>query len=531
MPGDLPLSLIPLPARLARRPGAFALRPGVVITADAPNHWNAAYLQRLLRPAGFQIPVQSQADQDKPSIDLRIAGEPGALGREGYQLVVSPSGVALQAPDPAGIFYGLQTLRQLLPVEIEGGAGVPPLPWEAPGCEIVDQPRCAWRGFMLDEGRHFHGKDTVLRTLDLMALQKLNVFHWHLTEDQGWRIEIKKYPRLTEIGSRRAGTSRGFYGAQDGVPHGGFYTQTEIREIVAYAAERHITVVPEVEMPGHSLAALAAYPELSCAGGPFAVATRFGIHPEIYCAGKERVFAFLQDVLDEVMALFPAPYIHIGGDEAPKLRWSQCPDCQRRLRQEGLADVHALQPYFTNRIMAYLKAHGRQAVGWNEILQPGLAENAVIQYWVRNRRALIEAVRRKERKVIVSAYLDTYLDHSYSLTPLSRAYTFEPVFPELEAGDAEGILGLEAPLWTEFVPNRARLDYQTYPRLTAFAETGWTPRAAKNLQDFRRRLRVFLQRLERLGVRHAPLSEVEPSKLSQFFGVLTIMQPQTRTAD
>jgi hexosaminidase len=484
-----------------------------------------------MAPIGFSIPIQERAAQDTPSINLKIAGQLGTLGREGYQLTVGPTAITLEGSDPAGVFYGLQTLRQLLPVEIEARPGKLDGPWQVPNCEMVDQPRFAWRGFMLDEGRYFHGKDTVLQTLDLMALQKLNVFHWHLTEDQGWRIEIKKYPRLTEIGSKRAGTSQGFYGPHNGVPHGGFYTQAEIREIVEYAARRQILVVPEIGMPGHSLAALAAYPELSCTGGPFDVATHFGIYPDIYCAGKETVFVFLQAVLDEIMALFPSPYIHIGGDEAPKQRWGQCPDCQRRIRQAELKGAHALQAYFTNRMVAYLAAHGRRAVGWNEILQAGLADNAVIHYWVRHRQAVIDAIRREKRKVIVSSYLDTYLDHSYSLTPLSRAYGFEPVFPELDAGDAEHILGLEAPLWSEFVPSRRRLDYQTYPRLTAFAETGWTPRAAKNLKDFRRRLPVFLQRLDKLGVEYAPLRQVEPSKFRQFWGVLTILQPQTRTAE
>ena len=525
-----PLSIIPKPAKGTRLPGAFRLQPGLVITTDEPNAWNAAYLQGLLRPTGFSIPIRAEAGPETPAINLRIGSHLGALGREGYRLRVRPGAIDLEAPQAAGVFYGVQTLRQLLPAEIEDGQAVPGREWTVPCCEIADQPRFEWRGFMLDEGRYFHGKETVLQTLDLMALHKLNVFHWHLTEDQGWRIEITRYPRLAEIGSRRAGTSRGFYGRHDGVPHGGFYTQAEIREIVAYAAQRQITVVPEIEMPGHSLAALAAYPQLSCTGGPFQVATHFGVSSDIICAGKESGFDFLQGVLDEVMALFPAPFIHIGGDEAPKLRWSQCPDCRARMRQEGLPDAHALQAYFTNRIVAYLSAHGRQAVGWNDMLQDGLAQGAVVQYWVRNRRAVVGAIRSHKRKVVVSPYLTTYLDHSYSLTPLSRAYRFEPVFHELRADDADHILGLEAPLWSEFVPNRRRLDYQTYPRLTAIAETGWTPLAVKNLADFRRRLKAFLQRLDKLGVGYAPLRDVEPSWFRKFFGVLTILQPQTKTA-
>ncbi len=379
---------------------------------------------------------------------------------------------------------------------------------------------------MLDEGRHFQGMDTVLLTLDLMAMLKLNRFHWHLTDDQGWRIEIKKYPRLTEVGSQRAGTSQTILGkVHDGMPHGGFYTQGEIRSIVAYAADRHITIIPEIEMPGHARAALAAYPEYSCTGGPFEVATHFGIFPDIFCAGKETTFTFLQDILDEVMGLFPSTYIHIGGDEAPKKRWKECPHCQERIRTEGLKDEHALQGYFTNRMMAYIESKGRRGLGWNEILHEGLVENAAVQFWVRGREALLTAIRAEHRPVIMSTYLDAYLDHSYSLMPLSRAYNYEPVPAELNEKEAASILGLEFPLWTEWVPNRARLDYQAYPRLIALAETGWTPKARKDLQDFRVRLANFLPRLDLLGVRYAPLREVEPSRLRRMFGAFTIAQP------
>ena len=357
--------------------------------------------------------------------------------------------------------------------------------------------------------------ETVLKTLDLMALQKLNVFHWHLTEDQGWRIEIRKYPRLTEIGSRRRGTRMGFTpGKHDGVPHGGFYTQSDIREIVAYAADRHITVVPEVEMPGHSLAALAAYPELSCTGGPFEVATHFGIFPDIFCAGKETVFTFLKDVLDEVLDLFPSPYIHIGGDEAPKQRWKSCPDCQRRIREEGLKDAHALQVYFTNRIAAYLDSKGRNTIGWNEILQPGLVESAVVQFWVGGPKRIIEAIRTGRRKIVMSPCLKTYLDYPYTLLPLRRIYRNEPVPAGLDERAAASILGVESPLWTERVPSRQRLDFQAYPRLTALAETAWTPKDRKSLPDFRRRLAGFLLRLDRMGVQHASLKEADPFQLS-----------------
>ncbi len=448
------MDVIPLPSRMEERTGEFRLTVETVILTDVPNHWNAVYLQALLAaPTGFPLQLRTSSQVEKNSICLRLDPGLASLGREGYSLAVSPEAVTVSAPETTGVFYGLQSLRQLLPVEIENRHPVSGVDWRVDCLVITDQPRFPWRGFMLDEGRHFQGRDTVLQTLDLMALQKMNVFHWHLTDDQGWRIEIRKYPRLVEVGSRRLGTRHGYTGGKhDGVPHGGFYTQAGIREIVAYAADRHITVVPEVEMPGHSMAALAAYPDLSCTGGPFEVATHFGIFPDIYCAGKEATFTFLQDVLDEVMQLFPSRYIHIGGDEAPKQRWNKCPDCQRRIREAGLKNAHALQVYFTNRIAAYLDSHGRHAIGWNEILQDGLVESAVVQFWARGRKRLLEAIRTDHRKTIMSSFFSTYLDYPYRLIPLRRTYRYEPIPPGFDVEAALSILGVEAPLWTERVP-------------------------------------------------------------------------------
>jgi len=526
------MDIIPFPAKIERQAGELCLTPETDILTDSTNRWNADYLHDLLaNPTGFPLRVQTGGRAAKNVIRLRLDPTLEGLGREGYRLEVRPEAIVIEAPGTAGIFYGIQTLRQLLPVEIEERHTVFDVDWYVPCVLIEDRPRFTWRGFMLDEGRHFQGTETALLTLDLMALQKLNVLHWHLTEDQGWRIEIKKYPRLTEVGAQRTGTSKTVLGKQhDEIPYVGFYTQDEIREIVAYAIQRHITIVPEIEMPGHSLAALASYPDLSCTGGPFEVATHFGIFPEIYCAGKETVFTFLQDVLDEILDLFPSPYIHIGGDEAPKERWKKCADCQRRIREKGLKDEHALQVYFTNRIATYLDLKGRHVMGWNEILRDGLVKGAVLHFWAGGRERMLEAVRNEKRAVVMSTYLDTYLDHSYSLMPLSRAYRYEPVPAELDENETGSILGLEFPLWSEWVPNRARLDYQVYPRLTAMAETGWTPKDRKDFKDFRRRLEKLLGRLDRLEVRYAPLKEAEPSKVRQWFGIFTIPQSQTRTA-
>ncbi len=525
------MAVIPRPVEVVNGSGEFTLSPETSILADEPNHWNAITLQKLLTvPTGYPLILQTSDNKRVNMIQLGL--EPGLahLGREGYRLLVSPQAVTIESCEPGGVFYGIQSFRQLLPASVERSQRVSSEDWSLPAQAILDRPRFSWRGFMLDEGRHFQGKETVLRMLDLMALQKLNVFHWHLTDDQGWRIEIKKYPRLAEVGSQRAGTSKTILGKEhDHIPHGGYYTQTHIHEIVEYAAERQITIVPEIEVPGHSRAALAAYPQFSCTGGPFEVATHFGIYPDIYCAGKEEVFSFLEDILDEVLDLFPSPYIHIGGDEAPKLRWKKCADCQWRLREEGLKDEHALQGYFTNRMMAYLHSKGRRGLGWNEILQEGLIDGAGVQFWAHGRQALLKAIRSGSHPVIMSTYLDTYLDHSYSLMPLSRAYRYEPVPAELGEEETVSILGLEFPLWTEWVPNRDRLDYQAYPRLTAMAETGWTSRERKDWADFLKRLETFLQRLDILGVRYAPLETAEPPWFRRLFGMFTIAMPQRKT--
>jgi len=536
--------IIPKPVELDPKAGCFEIKQDTVITADSQSRGIAVHFRDFLAPAiGTLLSVQVGSDFQENAINLNVDPALSSLGEEGYRLTVDKNSIVICGAASAGVFYGIQTLRQLLPVEIENSEPVTGIVWQIACCEIMDYPRFPWRGYMLDEGRYFQGKETILRTLDLMSLQKLNVFHWHLTEDQGWRIEINRYPKLTEIGSHRPGTARSFTdmrkGIHDGITHEGFYTQDDIRKIVAYAADRHITVVPEIEIPGHCRAPVAAYPELSCMGKDVEVATGPGIFKDIYCPGKESTFEFLQNVLDEVISLFPSKIIHIGGDEAPKTRWKNCPECQRRIQSEGLKNEQDLQTYFTNRIANYLKLNGRQWMGWNESLDvvrnttkaqshQDAQSLSIIQYWMRNKKGLLEALRNGQ-KVVNSAYLDTYLDHSYTLTPLSRAYHFDPVFPGLDAKAAENILGLEAPMWTEWVPNRARLDYQTYPRLTAFAEVGWTHKNLRNYADFIDRLANFSQRLYLLGVAYAPEEDWEPPWYQRLFGIFTIAQPQKKT--
>ena len=522
------LSIIPLPAQIEQRPGVFTLTPQTAIITDAANTWNAAYLRNLLHHAsGLPLPITVDDAPTRPLIRLSAGVEQG-LGAEGYSLTVEEREIRLEASKPGGVFYAIQSLRQLCPVEIESAQVLEGREWRIPCTVIHDRPRFAWRGHMLDVGRHFHDKVTVLRTLDLMALHKLNVFHWHLTEDQGWRMESKRFPRLTEVGSQRAGTRPSLWGKHDGVPHGGYYTQDEIREVVEYAAQRNILVVPEIEIPGHAMAALTAYPEYSCRGGPFEVACGPGIYRDIFCAGKEATFEFLTGLLDEVLDLFPSPYIHIGGDEAPKSRWKACPDCQRRMQQENLANLHELQSYFTNRIAGHLVKRGRRAIVWNDALGGGLDESVIVQYWVRDRKDVVEAAKQG-RDIINSSFWHLYLDHSHALSSLNKVYNFDPLFAEL-GENASHLLGPEAPLWCEWVADRSRLDYQSYPRLSAVAECGWTEQARKNDTDFLRRLERMLERLDLLGVAYAPLSEVEPGWLRQRLGFFDILRVQKGVA-
>lgn len=526
MPTNIP-AILPKPVEMSLSPGQFVVTADTLITADAPNLANATWLSEFL---GSEIKALPETAQNL--IRLQSGGEEQLDGKqaEGYLLDVTPQGICITAPNPAGVFHGMQTLRQLLPVEIEKRESIRNTAWEIPCLHIRDWPRFAWRGFMLDEGRYFHGKETVKAYLDLMALQKLNVFHWHLTEDQGWRIQIRHYPRLTEVGAWRAGSAQGFVGKPDGIPHAGFYVQEDILEIVAYASTRHIQVVPEIDMPGHCLAALAAYPEYGCTGGPYKVSQKWGIFPELYCPGREETFTFLQNILEEIIEMFPSATIHIGGDETPPKRWKACPTCQERIRMEGLGDEAGLKGYFINRMSAWLNEHQRTPIGWSEILQPGLDKKTMVQYWVGKPVKFLEALR-DGRSMIMSTYMQTYLDHSYALTPLSKAYAYEPDAWVTDPMLARQVSGLEALLWSEFVPNRKRLDYQVFPRLCAFAETGWTQREEKDFFDFKKRLEIFEKRLESLGVAYARGWQVEPAWYRRLFGIFSIAQGQKGMAD
>jgi len=380
---------------------------------------------------------------------------------------------------------------------------------------------------MLDEARHFHGKKVVKKLLDLMARLKLNIFHWHLTDDQGWRIEIKKYPNLIEIGSKREESQVGgfFNKRKNGIPHSGYYLQDDIKEIISYAKDRFITIIPEIDMPGHTRAALASYPNLSCRGYSFRVSPHWGIHRDILCIGKEEVFDFVKGVLDEIAQLFPSDIIHIGGDEVPKNRWEECERCQLRISKEGLKNEGDLQIYFTNRITAFLKSKGKRVMGWNEILDKNLEEDIICQYWLRGKEKVFKYLQRSGN-VIMSNFKFAYLDHSYSFTPLKLAYKFEPIPKKLKPHYHENVLGLEAVMWGEFIPNLKRLEWQTFPRLIAFSEVSWTPKDKKKFRHFQNRLDRFLRRLDIIGVNYANKKEVRPRFLKRKFGIITIPQAQ-----
>ena len=408
----------------------------------------------------------------------------GSLATEGYILEITPENIIIQAKSTAGAFYALQTLKQIVPIQ----AYETPLDLETvklPTMKVEDAPHFAYRGFMLDCSRHFWDVETVKEVIDIMALHKMNRFHWHLTEDQGWRIEIKKYPLLTEKGSLRDQTTTGHNEGYDGIPYGGYYTQKDIKEIVKYAEERFITIIPEIEIPGHSLGALCAYPWLGCRGeeGNYKTWSLWGVSPQIVCAGKESSFKFWEDVLSEVINLFPSEYIHIGGDEAPRDEWKVCPLCQKRIQENGLKNEAELQSYVTHRIEEYLNKHGRKLIGWDEILEGGVSQSATIMSW-RGSSGGIKAAQKGNYAIMTPndfCYLDYFQtkdrkdepDAIGGYVPLSKTYSLNP-YDKLTAEQQKYIMGVQGNLWCEYIPTPMQLQYMALPRLGAIAEVGWS---------------------------------------------------------
>ena len=507
------ISVIPEPSFLQQTEGVFAIdrrTPVFVDFVDSSLLRTIGFLnERLEKAAGFSLEIV----QDDP---LRHGQEKGifvldaGLMKECYNLDITPGRLLIEYGDGAGLFYAVQTILQLLPQEIFAESRQRGVKWEVPCCSVEDSPRFPYRGMHLDCCLHFFSIDFLKKYIDVMALHKVNRFHWHLTEDQGWRLEIKKYPLLTEKGQWRKETvigslASGFY---DGKPYGGYYTQEEVKDLVKYAAERYVTIIPEIELPGHALAAIACYPELSCGlEDHYETATRWGIFRQVYCP-KEETFKFLEDVFDEVFELFPTELVHIGGDECPKASWKKCPHCQALIKKLGLKDEFELQSWFIQRMEKYINSKGHQIIGWDEILQGGLAPNAKVMSWLGEEGGIKAAQQHHE--VVMAPYPKYYLDYwqadpeSEPLamggpTTLRTMYEYNPVPEVLTPEERRYIIGVEGCVWTEYMPTPARVEYMAWPRMCAIAEAGWTKRP-KDWDGFTRRLEEHLGRLDLLDV-------------------------------
>jgi len=480
------ISIIPKPVKLQIKEGTFTFNNNTKIWIDQSDELQT--LGDLLSGninsiTGLSLFAASKMTREVPNSLIRIKIDSTIQNKEAYRLSIEPDKILINGGSGAGIFYAIQTMLQLFPVESKNEISLPCV-------DIEDYPRFKWRGMHLDVCRHFFPVEFVKKYIDILAMYKLNTFHWHLTDDQGWRIEIKKYPKLTEIGAWRKETTG------DGKPYGGFYTQDQIREVVEYAKQKYITVVPEIEMPGHALAALSAYPEYSCTGGPFEVETTWGVFEDVFCAGNDNTFKFLDDILDEVVNLFPGEYIHIGGDEVPKDRWRKCEKCQARMKTEGLKDEHELQSYFIQRIEKYLNGKGKKIIGWDEILEGGLAPNAAVMSW-RGTDGGIAAAKSKHN-VVMSPNSHCYFDHYQGLsgepkafggyTPIEKVYLYEPVPEALNEEESKYIIGAQANMWTEYITTSDHVEYMLLPRLCALSEVLWSPKHKKDINDFTKRL-------------------------------------------
>lgn len=525
---DASVSIIPVPQKCIEKKGSFILNKETVINLsiddegmrDAVAIWN----DLLATAAGFKLEIAPP----RSSNVIRCHINPSFPNEEAYKLKVTPSSIQIEAKTSRGVFYAFQTLRQLMPPAIEQADKVEEeFVWKVPCVIIEDMPSFSYRGIMLDVSRHFMPKEVVKRCIDLMAFHKLNTFHWHLTDDQGWRIEIKKYPKLTSVGGFRDKTITGHVRNKpyqwNMKRYGGFYTQEDVKEIVAYAKKRFVEIIPEIEMPGHSMAALAAYPEYSCTGGPFEVEGRWGVFNDIYCT-KEATFEFMQNILDEVIPLFPSSYIHIGGDEVPRLRWKNCVHCQKRMKQERLTKESELQTYFINRVESYLNMRGKQIIGWDEILEGGIPQRVTVMSW-RGEEGGIHAAKAGY-DVIMTPYKSLYLNR-YQLNPeteplanggfvpLEKVYEYYPVPSVLTPEEASHIIGVQGNMWTEYIASAEHLEYMFFPRTAALSEVAWSPKAKKNYDDFCLRLIDVEKHYNVMGLNYCKKIQLSPKSLMQ----------------
>ena len=507
---DANYNVVPLPKSVVMAKGLpFNLTNATTIVYEGTNpemKRNARFLSEYIQQAsGIKTAVLDKRDKKAAAIVLTI--DPKVAGAEAYRLSVNNKQVTIAASTPAGVFYGIQTLRKSLPVQTTGEAIT------LPAVTVADAPRFGYRGMMLDCARHFFPLSFVKKFIDILAMHNMNVFHWHLTEDQGWRLEIKSHPELTAKSSMRSGTVIGHNATvDDSIPHGGFYTQQEAREIVEYARQRHITVIPEIDMPGHMLAALAAYPELGCTGGPYEVGHRWGVYKDVLCLGKESTYKFVQDVIDEVVEIFPAKYFHIGGDESPTVMWEKCPKCLQKAKDEN-TDIKHLQQYFTNRVEKYLNGKGKSIIGWDEILEGKINQSATIMSWRGVEPGLKAA--KQGHDVIMTPSSHVYFDHYQTkdtkhepdaiggCSPVEKVYSYEPLPDTLSAEAKNRIKGVQANLWTEYIPFTTQAEYMVLPRMAALAEVQWTPVAKKNFDDFSKRALRLSDLYDRYGYQYA----------------------------
>lgn len=510
------ISIIPQPMSLIYKEGTFILQSTTKIFAQEDNMETAKiFCDWIHHSTGFVFPIASITKQTKNSIIFQLDDSLKHLGTEGYRLSVSKDQVLLQACSKSGLIYAAQTLRQLLPVEVFSNKKMDFLEWEIPALEILDMPRFVWRGAMLDVARHFMPIKFIYKFIDLLAMHKLNTFHWHLTEDQGWRIEIKKYPRLNEIGSWRSETMVGHYSKNkitpqfDGKLHGGFYTQEEAKQVVSYARKLGINVVPEIEMPGHAQAAIASYPHLGNIKETLQVSQGWGIHEHVFNV-DDSTLVFLEDVLDEILAIFPSDFIHIGGDEVPKKEWRENQRAQAKMKDLGLQNEEELQSYFISRINTFLTSKNRRLIGWDEILEGGLAPNATVMSWRGEAGGI--AAAQAGHDVVMAPNTYTYFDYYQSeeksteplaiggYLPLEVVYGYEPIPSSIDPANSHHILGTQAQIWTEYIPEPTKVEYMAFPRLCALAEVAWTDKEKKDYRNFIERLQEHTKRLANIPI-------------------------------
>lgn len=526
------INIIPMPKTLVQKEGTFSLNSGTKFVADVNQPGIGSIVNYFSGKINTSTGYDLKLTAEMPSSNyISIAIDPTlALNDEGYTLTVTSKGAVITGKTAHGAFYGMQSFMQLLPAEIESATRVKGVAWTAPNVEITDEPRFGYRGMHMDICRHFSGVDYVKKQLDVLSLFKINTLHWHLTDDQGWRIEIKKYPLLTEIGSKRI--------EGDGTIHEGFFTQDQIREVVAYASERFIEIIPEIELPGHAVAALTAYPEYSCTGGPFEVRNTWGISDDVFCPGNDSTIVFVNNIIDEVAALFPGRYIHIGGDECPTVRWEECPKCKALMKKHGLKNGAELRSWFMAQVEKNVIRNGKRIIGWEEILEGGTTPSTIVMSWT-GEKGGITAANTGHDAIMTPAdplYLDRYEGDSNiepiaigSYAPLERVYNYDPIPDTILPDKRHHILGAQGNVWTEYLHTPASVEYRAYPRILAVSELTWTPKDKKNWEDFVRRLNNALVRLDMHHINyHIPLPEGPVTKVVGYTDRATVEFHNTR---